>query len=511
MSARPGSRRLLAVCLASGVTLTGLTVAAAAATTGPAAVAPVGAPFAAASASSSASASPTATSSASATPAPAPTFDSDGLFTQPRKGCLQFADPAGDASLSGVDNDDDLDLTGVVYKTTSSALQVFVKEAALGTAPSSSGSVVYDGHRFSTTFVIAGRKVVLSATSDKDVTATVTGGPTASASPTATPTATATATPTATASATASATPSPTTSPSSGGGLPIGLPGGGASATPTDTPSATASATPSGSASPTNGGLVPTATFDTKNSNIVFSVPRAQLAQLVGAAIYGAPINGLAAQSAGTSSLGFPDMVADDAAPTKDSEKTYVIGDNTCFLPPPAKLFLSAPSAAYTDTAVVTGSIQDSDGVDLSGQQLVLHISGLPDRTLTSNASGDAVFRFKETLRAGTRPMTLTFAGTTAAGRASVTEVFSTRIESTQVKLAATRGVITGTLLDNDNHPIVNRHITFAVGTRRYNVTTDAHGKALLKGIAKGTTVKAFFTAVPTLYASSRTAAIGAL
>lgn len=471
MSARTGSRRLLAVCMVSGVLLTGVTVAAASVTSGSSGLIPIiddtpsATPTATGSAAATPSASATASSSASATasgtPALAPTFDEDGLYTQPRKSCLQFADVPGDATTNPVsadlDPDDDLDLTGVVYKTSTSALQVFVKETALDTAPSSGlGLVAYDGHVFSTRFTLGGQAITLSASATGPAKAAVTGATAPSASP-------------------------------------------------------SASASASASGTPSTGVLHPTATFDVKNSNIVFSVPRLELATLVGAPILGTRLTSLSAASTATSSMGFPDADADSAAPTKDTEKAYLVGDNTCFQPPAAKLFLSGLTATYTDQAAVTARIQDAGGAHLAGEVLTLHISGLPDRALRSNASGEVIFRFKETVHSGTRPATLSFAGSTAAGRANLSDLFTIRVESTVVKVAATRGLLTATLLDNDNAPIAKRHVTFTVGSRRYNVTTDAKGKALLRGVAKGATVKVSFAAVPTLYSAARTVAVRAL
>jgi hypothetical protein len=120
--------------------------------------------------SSSPSATPSATPSASP---PAATTDADGLYFQPRKGCVNFTDPAADADPTGIGvfNEGSLDVTAVNLKSPSGALQVIVKLANASEALLD----VWDGRIYDVTFTVAGKAVVLQATADGPATATVAG------------------------------------------------------------------------------------------------------------------------------------------------------------------------------------------------------------------------------------------------------------------------------------------------------------------------------------------------
>jgi hypothetical protein len=112
------------------------------------------------------------------TPTPTPTGDGDGdgdtppqaegpppLFDLPRAGCYLFKDGPGDAfpgsaPISSPQSDDDLDLTQISMRSTPDAVSVFSRVAALGDAP----QPPFDGHRFTTSFVINGKTVTATAT-----------------------------------------------------------------------------------------------------------------------------------------------------------------------------------------------------------------------------------------------------------------------------------------------------------------------------------------------------------
>lgn len=214
----PVGRRLVAATAVSGVLLTGLCLAASADPIIPGVPTPVddllnpgattsasstatptstasstATPTATATSSESATPTATATTTATATPTGTPTSgpDADGLLSQPRTGCVQFTDPAGDATTNPVsgavgDPDDDLDIINVVYKTTSTALQVFVKETKLDQAPTSTGGFIYDTHSFSTGFTLGGKVITLTAGATGPATATVGGAASTALKPTAT-------------------------------------------------------------------------------------------------------------------------------------------------------------------------------------------------------------------------------------------------------------------------------------------------------------------------------------
>lgn len=108
----------------------------------------------------------------------APTLDAEGLYSQPRANCLQFPDASGDASTNPVsaalmDKDDDLDITGVVYKTQSDNIQVFIPVKELDVAPTSKGGAVFDTHTYSTGFTVGTKAVKLTASDTGPAKATV--------------------------------------------------------------------------------------------------------------------------------------------------------------------------------------------------------------------------------------------------------------------------------------------------------------------------------------------------
>ena len=90
--------------------------------------------------------------------------------------------------------------------------------------------------------------------------------------------------------------------------------------------------------------LKATAVFDAAASNVVFSLTNESLTAVLGEAfVRGAALTNLAVTSTATNQAGSFD--ADSAAGATPEEKTYAYGDNTCFLPPAAKLALTSPAS----------------------------------------------------------------------------------------------------------------------------------------------------------------------
>lgn len=118
---------------------------------------------------------PTVTPTGTPTPTPTPTSSAEGpvVFDQPRKDCVAFKDPAGDADPSpvGAFSEDALDITQVNLKTAADGLQVFVKLADLGAAL----TPVYSGAVYGASVTVGGKVVAVSAGADGPATATVAG------------------------------------------------------------------------------------------------------------------------------------------------------------------------------------------------------------------------------------------------------------------------------------------------------------------------------------------------
>jgi len=123
----------------------------------------------------SATATPTATATATATATPTPTPTgptmTNGLFDQPRKGCVAYKDATSDAdpTATGLDGEPALDVTQVNLKSPNGLLQVFVGLSD----PSSELFPLWDGPVWSTSFTVGGKKVTLTATGTGPATATV--------------------------------------------------------------------------------------------------------------------------------------------------------------------------------------------------------------------------------------------------------------------------------------------------------------------------------------------------
>ncbi|MCW2545484.1 MAG: hypothetical protein JWM40_3036 [Frankiales bacterium] len=399
-----------------------------------------------ATASATASASPSPTSSVTASPKPTPvprtaampwggTVDSDGLYTRPRPKCLQFPDVAGDAYTNPVssvagDTDDDLDLTGVVYKTTSKALEVFATETKLDDFPSSLSGFAYDTHSFSTTFTLDRRAIALTAGETGPATATV------------------------------------------------------------NTVATTA--------------LHATALFDKLYSTVVFSVPLDDLAILVGHSVLGAPATDLTATSDAESSSGMPGFTADDAAPTKADQKTYLVGDNACFLPAPTLLTVDKTKVVYTDLATVTGTLADLNDNVLQGALVTLSVPGLPRQQARTDKDGAATFQFKDRLRAGTWAAVMSFAGDQLYSGTTGAAPYLVYVERTVVTVSSGSHMVGALLKDDDRTPLAKQQVTFLVAGKRHMVTTDSRGRAVLTGLRKGTTVTVSFDGIGSLYSASK-------
>jgi hypothetical protein len=363
------------------------------------------------------------------------TIDSDGLYTRPRPKCLQYPDVAGDAYTnpvsSGADDfDDDLDLTGVVYKTTSKALQVFATETALDDFPSSMGGFAYDTHSFGTAFTLDRRAITL--------TAGETGPATVEVNKTA------------------------------------------------------------------NTVLHATALFDKVYSTVVFSVPLDDLAILVGHSVLGAPATGLAASSDAESSTGLPGFTADDAAPAKEEQKTYFLGDNACFLPAPTQLTLEKTKAVYSDMVTVTGTLADLNDNVLQGALVTLSIPGMPRQQVKTDKEGAATFKFRDRLRAGTYESVMSYAGDRLYAGTTGSGQYLVYVERTAVTVSSGPHMVGALLKDDDHTPLAKMPVTFLVAGNRHVVTTDSRGRAVLSGLRKGSTVTVSFAGIGSLYSASK-------
>lgn len=254
-----------------------------------------------------------------------------------------------------------------------------------------------------------------------------------------------------------------------------------------------------------------TAAFDTKHSNIVFSVPLADLATLTAQPVKGAAVTALTASSVASSSMGAPGGTGDSAAPATAAQKTYVVGDNTCFLPPAGVLTIDGNSGVYSDVTTIYGNLVDVDGAAVEGAKVTLTLTGMPAKTATTDSDGDATFTFPVTVKVGAKTVGVSFAGNADVGAATASAPFKVALESTVLKAVGSKGAVTATLSDNDGHRLAKRVVVFTVGSKVTRVTTNAKGQAVLKNLARGAAVKVSFAAVSGYYSAAKTVSAKAL
>lgn len=354
---------------------------------------------------------------------PPPAAGGSTLYDLPRKGCVQFTDPAGDAMPLPTGNSDDLDITSVVSRTTATLLDIFVHVAKLGTGP----GAPFSGHQFDLAYTVGGKAVTLSGT--------VTGP---------------------------------------------------------------AASTVAGAAKD----LKATVAFDTKSSNVVFSTPLSSIEAAAGSAV--------TAESAKTTALSSvqgnagPSRSGDTAAPTADAQKTYVVGDNTCFLPEAGLLTIDADATGqFTDATELFATLTDVDQLPVEGATVTVKLGGLPAVTATTDADGLVDVTVPLTSPAGPAPIVVTFAGSDTVGAVSATTPFTVVVEKTLLSAKAGKGTVTATVKDDDGHVVAGQPVTFLVGKKVTTARTDARGVAVLKGLTKGTSVKVGFAAVAKRFAAA--------
>lgn len=255
-----------------------------------------------------------------------------------------------------------------------------------------------------------------------------------------------------------------------------------------------------------------TAVFDTAKSFVIFTFPKADLATAVGAPITaGTAITNITWTSNAVSDV-FGDFDADSAAGTTAAEKSYAIGDNSCFQPLPGIVTLDTTGrGVYSDASVVDVSVTDADENALSGVKLHLQLSGMRPMTLVSDDEGIAEFTFPVTVPAGARTLTATFLGSADAGPAGAGAPFTVSPETTVLKAVGGKGSVTATLTDNDKKPVVGQLVAFKAGSKVTKVKTNAKGVAVLSRLAKGTTVSVSFAAVPGKYLAAKAVSAKAL
>ena len=284
----------------------------------------------------------------------------------------------------------------------------------------------------------------------------------------------------------------PTTPVFTGHSFTVGLTVGGKALTVT--------ATKSGAATSNSSGLKATAAFDTAKSNVVWTLPQADLETIAGGPV--GDVTAITVTSNATNAGGTFD--GDTATGSKPEEKTYAYGDNTCFQPPAGKLALGgAVTGQYTDTAVVTATLVDSADAAVEGATVKLELAGLPPVTATTDGAGLATFSLPLTVTAGAKALTATYVGSDTVGPAKADGTFTVAAEKAVLKAVAGKGTVTATLTDDDRTPLAGQVVVFTVGSKTTKAKTNAKGVAVLTRQTAGATVKVAFAAVKDRYSAA--------
>jgi len=256
------------------------------------------------------------------------------------------------------------------------------------------------------------------------------------------------------------------------------------------------SATGDGPAAATVGGkeskdIKATAKLDTAASSLVLSVPVDGLSAAVGPVKVGAAITGTTVTTAAASAFG--DQPADSATGTKPQEKTYTYGDNTCFRPAPGKLTVDAdPRGRYTDTTLLFATLKDADDAPVVGARVIAALTGGRVVAARTDKEGVADLALPIGVPAGTKVLTVAFAGTNEVGATKATRRFTVLAEPTALRGAGISGGVQATLVDDDRaaRPVAGQVVTFTVAGKRYDVRTNSRGVATLTRLAEGTVVE---------------------
>jgi len=264
-----------------------------------------------------------------------------------------------------------------------------------------------------------------------------------------------------------------------------------------------ASATVGGAA---NTDIKATAKIDTAGNTVVFTIPLDGLNKAAATTVKaGTAITDPAAATYAQSALG--DQAADSAG-TTPAQKTYTYGDNSCFLPPPGKFTLATDkSGQYGDVTTFFATLNDVDDTPVSGARLTAAITGGRAIAAVTDNDGTATFRLPLAVPAGTKTITVTFAGNGEISRTVATKAFVVVVEKTAIRLKSITRGLQATLVDDDRpaHAVVGRYVVFTVGSKKYTVRTNSLGIAKLTGVKKGTAVKVSFVGVKNLYAPAKT------
>ncbi|MDX6275181.1 MAG: adhesin/invasin [Frankiales bacterium] len=416
-----------------------------------------------ATASATPSATPSATATASATPSatesatPPPATGDEAPFALPRVGCALFTDGKGDATptIAGPaqdpnGNEADLDITAFAMKTTADTLRAVVKVDKLGDTTAGFSF----GDKFTVEFK-SGAKTVDYYAGRKDSSL-------------------------------------------------FGL---------APNPTADQIADPNGSS--LDGKAEPKLkfkpTFDKTANAVIFDIDRAALEGVLGAAL--AAGDKLTAVSVKTQALEPGQTLAADSATGATADAaTYVVGDNSCFRPPAAKMEWlgdDVVTAQYGDLIEAAVQLVADDDSPLDGRTVTFTLGGATVSTVTdADGVADA---FLPATAVGKSSVLASFAGDADNYMTSLPYDVTVKPETSKLKItvvkSGTKRTVTAALTDDDTpvaKPLAGQRLDVLVNGKKVGtVTTDAKGKATWAKAVAGQTIKFSFAAVTGKYAGT--------
>jgi len=176
----------------------------------------------------------------------------------------------------------------------------------------------------------------------------------------------------------------------------------------------------------------------------------------------------------------------------------------------PAKTTLSntgATRAQYGDTAALAAKLVDGSNAPVSGKTVTFTL-GSATATGTTDANGVARASLPMKSNAGSYALKETWAGDSSAGASSTSVNFTEAVEVTRTALTIAKSgasrTATATVLDDDRHAVSGQVVTFYVNNKKVaTVRTSSKGQAAYKGAKPGQTVKSVLGAVAGKYATS--------
>ncbi len=206
------------------------------------------------------------------------------------------------------------------------------------------------------------------------------------------------------------------------------------------------------------------------------------------------------------------DVPMDTVQHADPAKRVWTVGDNRCFPPPPARLSgLTGLSVQYGDAAQLTARLTNETGTaGLRDKRVSFSVTG-HSASVTTDANGYARVGFGHGRTAGSYLLTVAFAGDTSHGPATVTGTLVVRLETSVLSARVSKvtpgnaRTVTATLTDDDRAPIAGQVVVFSVGGKSAAIRTDSRGVAVFHGAKAGQSVSVAFAGVSGKYTPART------